>query len=50
MSKLGKEQLRAIRTQMKSMVLMFGYKTTDVERTEMVRLLTNLIRSETTSD
>ena len=50
MAKLTKPQIKQIRTQMKSMVLMSGYKVREAERAEMVRLLTNLIRSETTSD
>ncbi len=50
MAKLTKSQIKQLRIQMKSMVLMSGYQVREAERTEMVRLLTNLIHSETTSD
>lgn len=50
MAKLSKEQIKQLRIQMKSMVVLRGYKALEAERTEMVRLLTGLIRSETSSD
>lgn len=50
MAKLTKSQVKQLRIQMKSMVLMSGYKILEAERAEIVRLLTKLIRSETTSD
>lgn len=50
MVKLTKAQIKQLRIQMKSMVVLSGYQVLEAERTEIVRLLTSLIRSETTSN